>query len=241
MFELIIKFFNIIKLIIQLHFLIKLKLNSNYLISPEITKFHKFSPKLKVAILASGEGSNFLNLINLANNFELDINIKVLISNNQKAGCIKKAIDNNIPYSIINDKEFKNKDLFEQKIIKILKSNEIELVVLAGWMKIISEGFVKSYKNKIINIHPSILPSFKGKNAIKDSLNEGVHLTGCSVHFVETEVDSGKLIIQGVLPIMPNDNEESLINKIHLLEHKILPYGISEAGYFIRNPIKDKN
>ena len=218
-----------------------MKLNSNYLISPELTKFNKFRPKLKVAILASGEGSNFLNLINLANKSELDIDIKILISNNQKAGCIKKAIENDIPYSIINDKEFKNKDLFEQKIINILKKSKVELVVLAGWMKIISEGFVKSFKNKIINIHPSVLPSFKGKNAVKDSLKEGVHVTGCSVHFVETEVDSGKLIIQGVLPILSNDNEESLIKKIHLLEHKILPYGISEAGYLIRNKTKDKN
>ncbi len=218
-----------------------MKPNSNYLISPEFTKLHKFSPKLKVGILASGDGSNFLNLINLANNFELDIDIKILISNNSNAGCIKKAIDNNIPFSIISDKEFKNRDLFEQEIISKLNNNEIELVVLAGWMKIISGGFVKSFKNRIINIHPSVLPSFKGKNAIKDSLKEGVHLTGCSVHFVETEVDSGKLIIQAVLPIMANDNEDSLIKKIHLLEHKILPYGISEAGYLIRNETKDKN
>ncbi len=218
-----------------------MKSNTNFLISPELSKFHKFSPKLKVAILASGEGTNFLNLINLSNKSELDIDIKILISNNQNAGCIMKAIDNKIPYSIVNDKEFKNKDLFEQKIITLLKNNEIELVVLAGWMKIISQRFVNSFKNKIINIHPSILPSFKGKNAIKDSLKEGVLLTGCSVHFVETEVDSGKLIIQGVLQVIANDNEESLAKRIHLLEHKILPYGISEAGYLIRNKTKDKN
>jgi len=218
-----------------------LSLNTKYLISPEFSKLHKFSPKLKVAILASGEGSNFLNLINLANNYELDIDIKILISNNFDAGCIKKAKSHDIPYLILKEKEFENNKLFEQEIINTLKNNEIELVVLAGWMKIISERFVNTYKNKIINIHPSLLPSFKGKNAIHQSLNEGVHFAGCSVHFVATEVDSGKLIIQGVLPVMFDDNEETLIKKIHLLEHKILPYGISEAGYFIRNESKGIN
>ena len=214
-------------------------LNTKYLISPEFTKFHKFSPKLKIAVLASGEGSNFSNLINLANSSNLDIDIKILISNNRNAGCLKKAQIHNIPHKIIDDKEFNSKELFEQNIIDTINKNDIELVVLAGWMKIISDKFVNSFRNKIINIHPSLLPSFKGKNAIFDALNQGVYFTGCSVHYVETEVDSGKLIVQGVLPIDINDSKESLTSKIHLLEYKILPYGISEAGYCIRKKTKD--
>ena len=216
-------------------------INTKYLISPEFTKFHRFSPKLKVAILASGEGSNFLNLINLSNNSELDIEISILISNKDNAGCIKKAKENKIPYKIIKENDFISNQLFEEEIINILFSENIEIIVLAGWMKIISERFVNSFKNKIINIHPSLLPSFKGKNAIKDALIQGVYLTGCSVHFVEKDVDSGRLIIQGVLPIENNDNLETLTKKIHFLEHKILPYGISEAGYNLRNGFMDKN
>ena len=216
-------------------------INTKYLISPEFTKFHRFSPKLKVAILASGEGSNFLNLINLSNNSELDIEISILISNKDNAGCIKKAKENKIPYKIIKENDFISNKLFEEEIINILFSENIEIIVLAGWMKIISERFVNSFKNKIINIHPSLLPSFKGKNAIKDALIQGVYLTGCSVHFVEKDVDSGRLIIQGVLPIENNDNLETLTKKIHFLEHKILPYGISLAGYNIRNGFMDKN
>tara|TARA_B100000212_G_C27356975_1_gene526293 strand:- start:428 stop:1084 length:657 start_codon:yes stop_codon:yes gene_type:complete len=218
-----------------------LTINTKYLISPEFTKFHRFSPKLKVAILASGEGSNFLNLINLSNNSELDIEISILISNKDNAGCIKKAKENKIPYKIIKENDFISNKLFEEEIINILFSENIEIIVLAGWMKIISERFVNSFKNKIINIHPSLLPSFKGKNAIKDALIQGVYLTGCSVHFVEKDVDSGRLIIQGVLPIENNDNLETLTKKIHFLEHKILPYGISEAGYNLRNGFTDKN
>ena len=216
-------------------------INTKYLISPEFTKFHKFSPKLNVAILASGEGSNFLNLVNLAKNNNLDIEVKILISNEKESGCILKAKENHIPFLVVNQKNFIDKESFEEEIINTLLANEIELVVLAGWMKIISERFINSFRNKIINIHPSILPSFKGKNAVKDALFNGVHLTGCSVHFVEKEVDSGKLIIQGVLPINVNDTHQSLMKKIHFLEHKILPYGISEAGYLLRNGSRDKN
>ena len=216
-------------------------LNKNYLISPEYSKFHKFSPRLKVAVLASGEGSNFLNLLKLSSNLELDIEIKTLISNNSCAGCIKKAKDFNIPFLIVNEKNHPNKESFEREIINTLKANKIELVILAGWMKIISKEFVNEFRNKIINIHPSLLPAFKGSKAINDALKHGVLITGCSVHFVEEEVDSGKLIIQGALPITKDDNFDSLLKKIHYLEHKILPYGVSEAGYQIRNCFKDKD
>tara|TARA_Y100001968_G_C19453744_1_gene770672 strand:+ start:13224 stop:13898 length:675 start_codon:yes stop_codon:yes gene_type:complete len=213
--------------------------NTKYLISPNFSNFYKFSPKLKVAVLASGKGSNFLNLLNLSFNNELDIDIKILISNKKDAGCIKKAIDFNIPYLTLIEENFNNKDLFEKEIINILKANEIELIVLAGWMKIISKKFVCEFKNKIINIHPSLLPAFKGRKSIQDAIDMEVHFTGCSVHYVEEEVDSGKLIIQGVLPIKKNDNKDTLTKKIHFLEHKILPYAISEAGYQIRNSFKD--
>ncbi len=218
-----------------------MELNSKYLISPKLTKYNRFIPKLKIAILASGKGSNFQNLINLSKRDELDIEIKVLITNNNKAKCIDKAIKANIPFKILNDKDFPSRDLFEEQIIKTLTENNIELIILAGWMKIISENFVNKFKNKIINIHPSLLPSFKGRNAIADALANGVFFTGCSVHFVETKVDSGKIIIQGVLPINPYEDKENLLAKVNLLEHKILPYGVSEAGYLIRNSFKDKS
>ncbi len=216
-------------------------LDTKYLISPEISNFHKFRPKLRIAILASGEGSNFLNLLKLSFKKELDIEIKILITNNGEAGCIKKAENFNIPYLVLKEKNFISKEIYEREIINKLNENQIELVVLAGWMKIITKQFINEFKNRIINIHPSLLPSFKGRKAIQDALIHKVHFTGCSVHFVEEEVDSGKLIIQAVLPISKDDNEVSLIKKVHSLEYEILPYGISEAGFFIRNNFKDKN
>ena len=206
-----------------------------YLISPEISKLKEFSPKLRIAILASGEGSNFQKLIDLSKSNTFDIDIRILITNKPDAGCISRAKESNISYKIINNSDYKNKDYFEEEIINTLKNNDIELVVMAGWMKIMSSKFVSIFKNKLINIHPSLLPSFKGSNAIKEAMSNNAKITGCSVHFVESEVDSGALIMQAALPVSDEDNLETISKKIHLLEHRILPLSISEAGYVIRS------
>ena len=211
------------------------------LVSPDLKKFNRFEPKLNIAVLASGEGTNFQVLIDLFKNKELDININILISNKENAGCIKRAKKSNIPYVLILENNYENKEKFEAEIIKILKESKIELIVMAGWMKIASENFVNSFKDRIINIHPSLLPSFKGKNPINDALKSKALITGCSVHFVDKEVDNGKLIIQAALSIKKNDNLSSLKNKIHDIEHKILPFAISEAGLAIRNKLRIKS
>ena len=207
----------------------------NYIISPKISEFRRFSPKLKIGVLASGKGTNFQELINLSENGELDIDIKVLITNKDDAGCIKRAENAEIPHKIIKGKNFSEKKLFELEIINTLVNYDVELVVMAGWMKIVTPFFINKFKNKIINIHPSLLPAYKGGSAIKDSLINGSKITGCSVHFVEEEVDSGSLIMQAALPILNNDNIETLSKKIQILEHKILPYSISHAGFLIRS------
>ena len=207
----------------------------NYIISPEISEFRRFSPKLKIGVLASGNGTNFQELINLSEKKELDIEIKVLITNKEDAGCIKRAENVEIPHRIIKGNDFSQKELFELEIINTLINYDVELVVMAGWMKIVSSLFINKFKNKIINIHPSLLPSYKGASAIKDSILNGSKITGCSVHFVDEDVDSGSLIMQAALPILKNDNIESLSKKIQILEHKILPHSISYAGFLIRS------
>ena len=213
----------------------------NYLISPEITQLREFSPKLKIAILASGEGSNFQELINLSKSNRFDIDIKILITNKSAAGCISRAKKSNISYEVIKSSDYENKDYFENEIINTIQRHDIELVVMAGWMKIMSSKFVNAFKNKIINIHPSLLPSFKGSNAIKEAIRNDSKITGCSVHFVEAEVDSGSLIMQAALSISDKDDLETITKKIHLLEHKILPISISEAGFIIRKSFMDND
>ena len=207
----------------------------NYIISPEISEFRRFSPKLKIGVLASGKGSNFQELINLSEKGELDIDIKVLVTNKDDAGCIKRAEIANIPHKIIKDKDFLQKELFELEIINTLINYDVELIVMAGWMKIVSPFFINKFKSKIINIHPSLLPAYKGGSAIKDSLLNGSKITGCSVHFVDEEVDSGSLIMQAALSISDHDDIDSLTKRIHILEHKILPHSISHAGFLIRS------
>ena len=205
-----------------------------YIISPELKSFNKFTPKLKIAVLASGEGSNFQVLIDLAKNDLFDIDIKLLICNKKNAGCVKRANDEKIPYFICEESSCKNRDDFEKKIIKKLRESDIELIIMAGWMKIVTEKFINSVSKKIINLHPSLLPSFKGKNPIKDALENGSLITGCSVHYVVPEVDSGELIVQGAIAINKDENIENLKKNIHQIEHLILPFAISEAGYIIR-------
>jgi len=212
----------------------------HYLISPDLKKFNKFEPKLNIAVLASGEGTNFQVLIDLYKNKKLDINLKLLISNKEDAGCIKRAIESEIPYFLVLEEKYENKEIFEAEIINILKESDVELIVMAGWMKIVSENFVNTFKDRIINIHPSLLPSFKGKNPIKNALNNNSLITGCSVHFVDREVDNGRLIIQGAISIKSDDNLSSLTNKIHDIEHKILPFAVSEAGSTVRNNLRIK-
>ncbi len=211
-----------------------------YIVSPELKEFFKFVPKLRIAVLASGNGSNFQNLVNLSKEDKLDIEIVKLITNNFKAGCIEKAISSNISYEVINDKDYKSRENFEEEIINLITENEIELVVMAGWMKIVSEKFIDSFKNRIINIHPSILPSYKGANAINNAFINKSLITGCSVHFVVPEVDSGELIIQAALPVKYSETINILKDKIQTLEHIILPQAISEAGQIIRSKLMDK-
>ncbi len=211
-----------------------MKKEQKYIISPKLNSLNRFSPKLKIAILASGEGSNLQVLIDLAKKELFDIDIKILICNKKNAGCVKRANDEKIPYFICEESSCKNKDDFEKKIIKKLIESDIELIIMAGWMKIVTEKFINNVGKKIINLHPSLLPSFKGKNPIKDSLEHGSLITGCSVHYVVPEVDSGELIIQGAIAINKDESIEHLTNNIHKLEHLILPIAISEAGFTLR-------
>ena len=207
----------------------------NYIISPEISEFRKFLPKLKIGVLASGKGTNFQELINLSEKGELDIDIKILITNKEDAGCIKRAESVKIPHKIIRGKDFSQKELFELEIVNTLINYDVELIVMAGWMIIVTPFFINKFKNKIIYIHPSLLPAYKGSSAIKDSILNGSKITGCSVHFVDEEVDSGSLIMQAALSIRDDDDIESLSKRIQTLEHQILPHSISHAGFLIRS------
>ena len=178
---------------------------------------------MEVAVLASGRGSNFQSIIDASSRGEIpNANIKLLIVNEKNAYAIERAKKHNIPHYLIESKNKKRSD-FDLEMLEILHENRIDIIVLAGFMRILSTHFVNKYKNKIINIHPSLLPLFPGAHAHRETIKAGVSESGCTVHFVDDGVDTGPIIIQKSVPVNRNDTEETLANKILPLEHQIFP------------------
>ena len=178
--------------------------------------------KKKACVFISGEGSNLRNLLKRSRDYNFPITIKLVISNNSKAKGINFAKKYSIPYLIINTK-LRN---FENLILNNLKKNEISIICLAGYMKIISKNFLRSFKKKIINIHPSLLPKFKGLDTFKRILKKKEIKTGCTVHFVNEKLDGGRIITQKSFYIKSNFNEFELKKRTHNLEHIAYPEAI---------------
>ena len=174
---------------------------------------------LNLGILISGRGSNMLNLVNASQRGLINSKIKIVISNNKNSSGIDKAKRKNIKTKIINQKDYESKKDFENALTNTLKNQNVDLVCLAGFMSILSKNFLKDWNRKVINIHPSLLPSFKGKNAVKQALEQRVKTAGCSVHFVDEGIDTGEIISQEKVPVSSNDDEETLGKKILKKEH----------------------
>ena len=186
--------------------------------------------KTKLAILISGRGSNMKSIINSCKEDNFPARVNLVISNNPNAPGIKFAQDNNIDIKVIDHSKYKDqpdsRKLFEEVIHNHIIKYEIDIICLAGFMRILSPFFINKWKNKIINIHPSLLPDFKGANAVKDAFNAKAKEYGCTVHYVDQEVDSGKIIMQHKVDIDKNDDLESIKNKILKQEHILYPKAI---------------
>ena len=174
---------------------------------------------LNLGILISGRGSHMLNLVNASQRGLINSKIKSVISNNKNSSGIDKAKRKNIKTKIINQKDYESKKDFENALTNTLKNQNVDLVCLAGFMSILSKKFLKEWHRKVINIHPSLLPSFRGKNAVKQALEQRVKTAGCSVHFVDEGIDTGEIISQEKVPVSSNDDEETLGKKILKKEH----------------------
>ena len=181
--------------------------------------------KTKTAVFISGKGSNLENLIKFSKKKNSPISVNLIISNTSYAKGLKYSRKYNIQKKIIN---FKNKKLAEKKVFKFLLKKNIKLICLAGFMKILSKNFIKKFKGKIINIHPSLLPKYKGLNTHKKAIENNDIFTGCSVHFVTAKIDSGKIIIQKKVKIKKNDTIDSLSKKVLKKEHLLYPAAIKK-------------
>ena len=182
--------------------------------------------KVNIAVFISGTGSNLLNLIKYSKLKNSKYIIRYVFSDKKNAGGLKFAKKFKIPYEILNYKDKKNA---ENKSLKSLKLNNIKIVCLAGFMKMLSANFIKRYRGKIINIHPSFLPKYKGLNTHQRALDNNEKYSGCTVHFVNAKLDAGKKILQKKVKIYKNDNAKILAKRILRQEHKIYPLALNKV------------
>lgn len=182
--------------------------------------------KKRIAVFASGFGSNLQALIDYNNKHGLNGDIVLVFSNNKDAFALERAKKNKIKAVFMDPARYSSREQYDSEIIEMLEEEKIDLVVLAGYMFLLSQEFADRFKNKILNIHPALLPSFKGTHGIKDAYRYGVKVTGVTVHFVDEGLDSGPIILQEAVDIDPDDSVEELEEKIHKVEHKIYPEAV---------------
>jgi phosphoribosylglycinamide formyltransferase-1 len=180
----------------------------------------------KIGVIVSGRGSNLQSIIDHIAEGKLDVDVAVVVSDHKDAFALERAAKAGIPAAVVERKGCRDKEEFEDKIDAALRNAGAELVVLAGFMRILTGHFISRWEHKIVNIHPALLPSFKGLDAQGQAVDYGVKVAGCTVHFVDEGTDTGPIILQKVVPVMDDDTEETLAERILVEEHKALPEAI---------------
>lgn len=178
--------------------------------------------KLRVGVLASGSGTDLQSIIDASKKGMINAKVVVVISDKSEALCLERAKNHGIPEFCISPKG-KDKAAHEKEIDVILTKHQVELIVGAGYMRILSPEFVRKWHGRLINIHPALLPSFKGTNGARDALSYGVKISGCTTHFMDEEMDHGPIILQAAVKVLPGDNKDALAGRILEVEHQVLP------------------
>ena len=182
--------------------------------------------RVPIAVLLSGSGTNLQAMIDAIEAGKLDAKIQVVLSNKADAYGLARALKHGIPTEVLNHKDYASREAYDEAVVARLRARGVELVVLAGFMRLLSPVFVKAYSNRIMNIHPALLPAFPGLNVQQKAVEHGVRFSGCTVHFVNEECDEGPIIIQAVVPVFPDDNGERLAARILEQDHRIYPRAI---------------
>lgn len=182
--------------------------------------------KLRLGVLASGGGTNLQSIIDRCADGSLTAEVAILICNNPDAGALARAAKFGLKTCCINHRDFTKRTEFEKKVVQQLREADVELVVLAGFMRIIGKNFLEAFPQRIINIHPALLPAFPGLHVQQQALDYGARFSGCTVHFVDDGVDTGAIIMQAVVPVLDNDSADDLADRILVEEHKIYPRAI---------------
>ena len=192
---------------------------------------------LKLGVLISGSGSNLQSIIDQIERGALNARITMVVSNKPEAYGLTRARKHGIPQTVLNHQDFENREDFDRELLRVLQTAGVELVALAGFMRILTPYFLRAFPDRIINIHPALLPSFPGTHVQRKALDYGVRFSGCTVHFVDEGVDTGPIIIQAVVPVLEGDTAETLAARILKEEHKIYPQAIRyfAQGRIVKN------
>ena len=186
--------------------------------------------KVPIGVLLSGGGTNLQAIIDAIEQDRLDADIRTVVSNRETAYGITRARNHGIPTTVINHRGHASREAYDRVVVDHLKGQGVELVVLAGFMRLLSPLFIQSFPNRIMNIHPALSPSFAGLHGQRQAFEYGVRFSGCTVHFVSEGCDEGPVIIQAVVPVLPDDTEETLAQRILAQEHRIYPRAIQLYG-----------
>jgi phosphoribosylglycinamide formyltransferase-1 len=182
--------------------------------------------QVSIAVLISGSGTNLQSIIDAVEGKRLDAKIEIVLSNKADAFGLERAKKHGVSTVVLDHKSYSSREAYDQAVVELLQKRGVELVVLAGFMRLLSPAFIKAYSNRIMNIHPALLPSFPGLQVQKKAVEHGVRFAGCTVHFVNEECDEGPIIIQAVVPVFADDTEETLAARILKQEHRIYPQAI---------------
>ncbi|MGB3095559.1 MAG: phosphoribosylglycinamide formyltransferase [Candidatus Deferrimicrobiaceae bacterium] len=184
------------------------------------------SEKPSIAVLVSGSGSNLQAIIDASERGEIPCRVGIVISNKADAYGLVRAKKHGIPTEVVDHKGFSTREEFDAKLVEVIRGTGAELVCLAGFMRVLTPVFVRAFPNRILNIHPALLPSFPGTHGPGQALSYGVRFSGCTVHFLDEGVDTGPVIVQAVVPLYDDDTEETLAARILVQEHRIYPMAI---------------
>ncbi len=182
---------------------------------------------IKIGVLISGSGSNLQSIIEAVNAGSIVGEIALVISNDEAAYGLTRAAGYGIPTKVVKHGDYSDRHGFDQELVRVLKESRVDLVVLAGFMRVLGTGFLGAFPDRVINIHPAILPSFPGTHGQDQAFDYGVKLAGCTVHFVDEKVDHGPIIIQAAVPVLSDDSRDILAARILRCEHKIFPYALA--------------
>jgi phosphoribosylglycinamide formyltransferase-1 len=179
-----------------------------------------------LGVLVSGRGSNLQAIMDAATAVKIDATVEVVICDKSQAQALDHARRNRVPAFFLNPKDYSSREKYDEAVVDLLRKHQVDLVILAGYMRLITSRLIEPYKNRIINIHPSLLPAFSGLQAHRQALEWGVRVSGCTVHFVDETMDQGPIIIQAAVPVFDGDTVETLAARVLEQEHRILPQAI---------------